>query len=285
MDISIKGNSGCQIKIANEADGVFLYKITRDPHYGRRLVCQAAKQQVASRRCFGRFYAPAILGTEQNEKGTCIKMEYVYSKDFIEYFDDAGFDEIHSFCDDLILFIEEELQRSPLVTVLPETFQNKFQEVRCRISANNMVAEAADPLIRCATKVFSSLNPLTIPVGICHGDLIFSNMLFTGKGYCLIDFLDSFIESPLIDLVKIRQDTFFHWSQHLAARRYDSIRLDLIYSKIDCALDSHFTKYGWYRDYYSVFQLMNLLRILPYVKDKPTLNLLINGIYIVLHEL
>ena len=56
-------------------------------------------------------------------------------------------------------------------------------------------------------RVFDALSDMLIPVGTCHGDLTFSNILFNGNNYYLIDFLDSFIESPLLDIVKLRQDT------------------------------------------------------------------------------
>ena len=55
---------------------------------------------------------------------------------------------------------------------------------------------------------------ISIPIGFCHGDLTFSNIMFAldDNQVGLIDFLDSFIETPLIDLVKLRQDTHFHWT-------------------------------------------------------------------------
>ncbi len=64
-----------------------------------------------------------------------------------------------------------------------------------------------------------------MPVGICHGDLTFSNMLFNGNNYYLIDFLDSFVESPLLDIVKLRQDSAYLWSQLMYIHDYDKIRL------------------------------------------------------------
>ena len=52
-------------------------------------------------------------------------------------------------------------------------------------------------------------------------------------------------------------------------KKYDSIRLRIILEKIDKEIDTYFSeKYQWYRDYYNIMQLINLLRILPYAHDK-----------------
>ena len=75
--------------------------------------------------------------------------------------------------------------------VTREEFEKKMKLIFTQIMAE------------CA-KVFEQLPiEIEIPMGKCHGDLTFSNILFNGNNYYLIDFLDSFIESPLLDLVKI----------------------------------------------------------------------------------
>lgn len=106
-----------------------------------------------------------------------------------------------------------------------------------------------------------------MPVGMCHGDLTFSNILFNGNNYYLIDFLDSFIEAPLADIVKLRQDTAWQWSPLMYTKPYDPIRLGLIFKKIDTALEEHFGHYEWYRAWYGPMQLMNFLRILQYGRE------------------
>ena len=45
---------------------------------------------------------------------------------------------------------------------------------------------------------------IEIPVGFCHGDFTFSNMIISENGdLCLIDFLHTFCESPLQDYAKV----------------------------------------------------------------------------------
>ena len=113
---------------------------------------------------------------------------------------------------------------------------------------------------------------ICIPVGVCHGDLTFSNILFNGNNYYLIDFLDSFIESPIMDMVKLRQDTAHLWSPLMYTGNYDSTRLNIICNKIDNELDKCFRKYDWYCKYYNIFQLLNFMRILQYAHDERVID-------------
>ena len=103
-----------------------------------------------------------------------------------------------------------------------------------------------------------------IPIGKCHGDLTLSNILFDGGENYLIDFLDSFIESPLIDIVKLRQDTAFYWSEKMYTNKYDSLRLHLILKILDERICIMASQFAWYDQYYHTFQLMNFWRIMQY---------------------
>ena len=133
---------------------------------------------------------------------------------------------------------------------------------------------------------FHSINSLQIPVGLCHGDLTFSNVLFNGNNYYLIDFLDSFVETPLQDIVKIRQDTRYYWSQLMYTKQYDAVRLRIVCDKIDSEIDSYFRgKYQWYADNYKTVQLMNILRILPYTHEERVVTYLKNILKELLHEI
>ncbi len=144
---------------------------------------------------------------------------------------------------------------------------------------------AISKIIEESQSFFDALTAMTIPVGRCHGDLTFSNILFNGNNYYLIDFLDSFIETPLQDIAKIRQDTAFRWSQLMYTKRYDSVRLSIICNKIDSELDAYFSnKYQWYAEHYKCLQLMNILRILPYSHEERVVDYLKNVLNSLLHE-
>ncbi|NJN76485.1 MAG: phosphotransferase [Synechococcaceae cyanobacterium RL_1_2] len=123
-----------------------------------------------------------------------------------------------------------------------------------------------------------NIPPFPLVSHCCHGDLTFSNMIFTrtGKIY-LIDFLDSFIESPLVDLVKLRQDTRFYWSltidTQLESHKVCKVKQVLTYmeQRFKAYLDrqpAHLQR--WY-DYLEIF---NLVRIMPYVKQEQEIQFL-----------
>lgn len=271
MEIQVKGHSGCQIDIVNDGNNLYIYKSTHDPKYINRLYLQAKKQQEACRRAYQHIRIPEIFEIDKTEDHLIIKMEYVYSKNYIDYFEDAGFDNISYFVKALKIFMNAEIEDSPLRKVNTQIVKDKFLDVcnKCQVNEFLKGDEEVEALLEKCSKVFEQLPiEIEIPMGKCHGDLTFSNILFNGNNYYLIDFLDSFIESPLLDLVKIRQDSQYEWSRLMYEGEVDLVRLSIISQKIDYEIDTYYSQYAWYREYYHVFQLMNFLRILQYAKDE-----------------
>jgi hypothetical protein len=154
---------------------------------------------------------------------------------------------------------------------------DKFKAVSGKIESNlifsgdNEIAE----ILKVSAKIFAELpEEMELPVGSCHGDLTFSNILFNGNNCYLIDFLDSFIETPLMDMVKIRQDSAYLWSTLMYEKSFDAPRLRMIAEKIDNQLVLEFQLFAWYNDFYDSFQLMNFLRILQYAHEEKVIGYL-----------
>lgn len=287
MEIEIKGHSGCQIDVVNEDGQLYVYKSTADSGYLQRLALQARKQQTAAGVEYQHIRVPKVYELQENAGTTIIKMQYVYSKNFIEFFEQAGFEQVDYLIGALEYFVEHEISKCQFQKVSPTVFQDKFAEIKGRCLSNPLYEGNEDILsiLYHSEQIFNSLSELTMPVGICHGDLTFSNILFNGNNYYLIDFLDSFIETPLQDIVKIRQDTKFRWSQLMYTKPYDATRLRIVCDKIDREIDQYFTrKYQWYTDNYRVMQLMNILRILPYAKEQKIIDYLKNVLKEILDE-
>lgn len=271
MELTIKGHSGCAIEVVRENRDLVVYKTTDDAKYAPRLVNQARKQQEAGKFEYQHIRVPAIFDVKQDSKGASIKMEYIYSKNFVEYFENAGFEQINYFIKALEYFLEREISASEMSNIPSSALLDKFADVKKRTLANKALVGDSDvvALLERSENVFSEIGDMYIPIGRCHGDLTFSNLLFNGNNYYLIDFLDSFIESPMLDIVKLRQDTAYRWSQLMYTKSFDSVRLRIVTEKIDKEIDDYFTdKYSWYRKYYKPLQLMNFLRIIQYAKDK-----------------
>ncbi len=277
MEFEVKGHSGCQIDVVREDGQLYVYKSSHDPKYLDRLILQAVKQQRAAIPELQHIRVPKIHAIDRKDNLVSVKMDYVYSKNFVEFFEHAGFEQVDYLVDALIMYLEREIKDSPL-TVVPRTIvTEKFADVKAKTYANETLAgdQEVEAIMDASQHVFDALTDMTIPIGSCHGDLTFSNILFNGNNYYLIDFLDSFIESPLLDIVKLRQDTAWMWSQLMYVHPCDTIRLRIAFGKIDAELDTYFaSRYQWYGRYYRPLQLMNFLRILQYAHEPAVIDYL-----------
>ena len=147
---------------------------------------------------------------------------------------------------------------------------------------------------------------LGLPIGCCHGDLTLSNVLIQRStnvtssravAHCdpapegdaaatgeeataaaaaapsealqlvLIDFLDSFVESPLADLAKLSQELVYGWTLREAPPTVDRTRIFLIYADISRHIEASCGELAWYRDFYRFFLVVNQLRVLQYTSS------------------
>lgn len=281
IDIEVKGHSGCQIDVVREGRELYVYKSSRDPKYLDRLNLQAEKQKAAAIPELQHIRVPKVHEIIRTDEVVSVKMDYVYSRNFVEFFEQAGFEQVNYLIEALIKYLELEIEQSRLTTVKREIVTEKFEDVKKKTLSNKYLESdiEIENILSESQKIFDELPDMLMPVGICHGDLTFSNILFNGNNYYLIDFLDSFIESPLLDIVKLRQDTAWLWSQLMYVHPFDTIRLRIAFNKIDNELDSYFRgKYEWYTRYYKPLQLMNFLRILQYAHEPKVIDYLKNTI-------
>ncbi len=281
MKLDVIGHSGCQIDVVREGRELFVYKSSRDPKYLNRLVLQAQKQQAAAVQELQHIRVPKVYEIRRSENLVSVKMDYVYSRNFVEFFEHAGFEQVNYLIEALIKYLELEIAQSPLATVKREVVTEKFDDVKKKTLANRHLVGDKEivAILERSRRLLDELPDMLMPMGLCHGDLTFSNVLFNGNNYYLIDFLDSFIESPLLDIVKLRQDTAWLWSQLMYVHPCDTIRLRIAFGKIDHELDCYFTsKYEWYTSYYRPLQLMNFLRILQYAHEPKVIVYLKNAI-------
>lgn len=288
MNIEVKGHSGCQIDVVSEGQDIYVYKSTADPKYLSRLLLQAEKQKAAGRIAYQHIRVPEVFDVLKEQGKTVIKMQYVYSKNFIEFFEQAGFEQIEYFIGALKYFLEYEIGKCRMEEVPSCVFQTKFEEVKGKTLVNPLCKDDNEirEILKHASTFWGNIESLRVPVGLCHGDLTFSNVLFNGNNYYLIDFLDSFVETPLQDIVKIRQDTCYYWSQLMYTKHYDAVRLRIVCDKIDREIDTFFReKYVWYAENYKILQLMNILRILPYAHEVRVVKHLKKILKELLHEI
>ncbi len=159
-----------------------------------------------------------------------------------------------------------ELAKSDVQAVAVAVFREKLES--CLVGCEHPAILAhADRMRRYLVECGDEIQ---VPIGPCHGDLTLSNVIFNPvDGVVLIDFLQTFLESPLQDLAKIRQDYEFGWS---CRKSNPSIKLK---AAIFCSsqppsalklMESMFPAASL------VFTALVLFRIVPYAKDEDTMN-------------
>jgi hypothetical protein len=266
--LKMEGRSGCKLEVQNRQGVFFVKKISRERSYNERLLKQAAKQNDFFRRNPSLvFKAPQVLSQSQSQEPlTWFEMPYLHGQKYSEFFERNSVQEIRLLASRYIDYFQQSLNASSIENVDGEVIHEKIRTLRHQLEFRAGVDQ--DLLIR-TIDYLNHIPSRTIPMRACHGDFTFSNMLFCEDGIYLVDFLDSFIESPLIDLVKFRQDSFFYWS--LLIENFPESRVGKIiqiFNFLDSQVFGALKKNESVQTWYTYLQVFNLLRILPYVSHK-----------------
>ena len=252
----LKGYSGCKILLIETPYRSFIRKVSSDRAYNERLLKQCKKQSMCgfgkTPQVFGSGYADGLFFFDmQYIRGTTLS-EYLlqvpamYLKRTVERIYSTAY---HGYSADIGNGVE-----------IQTAMRAKIESLRYLQGAHANLAEVFEYL--------DSLSWSGIGVGNCHGDMTLENIIVDSKGeFYMIDFLDSFAESPAVDIAKSLQDIFLRWSyRYRVLSVYEDIRLsdvcDVFLGLLGC--DTVLKK--------AVFDilLVNLLRIYPYIKDEKT---------------
>ena len=216
------------------------------------------------------FKTPKVFSYTSYDNVDVCCMEYIFGVDCISYFYLSDKYNLQNIVKNIISFIDKNLQNSEYKFVDKNIFYNKLKTINIDEYFKEKISSYIEKNI---------LESITLPIGNYHGDFTFTNMIFQNNQIYLIDFLDCFIDTPLQDIVKIRQETNFYWSilQHkqMINKNFNYNKICLCYSYMDKLIDLQFKKYDWYNKYYDLMQIFNLSRILPYNKSEYIKNKII----------
>lgn len=134
MKIEVIGNSGCKVEVVREDTKLFVLKSTEDPKYLGRLALQAEKQKAASDMHVPNIIVPKVYEITKSDAKTEVRMDYVYSQNYIDYFENAGVHEIDAFVEAMIAFVEQEIKQSPIDECSNEVLMTKFEEVAGKVA-------------------------------------------------------------------------------------------------------------------------------------------------------
>lgn len=269
--IKLIGYSNFKIEICNYDENYIIEKssILSEKY---RLNLQILKQKkFYENNILENIKIPKIISTiNKGDKFIC-RMEYIKNSDnFIDFLNRNNFIKIKILANKLIFIIESLINKCNYQFIKKNTINNKIKDIELNLK-NNIYTNKLN--IRFILDIISNkidyFCNIKIPIGISHGDLTLSNILIGYNNFdlYLIDFLDSFIETPLFDIIKIRQDTYYYWSLNLYKYKYDKNKIIILLNEIDKIINNYFKKYEWYTKLYKYFQIINLLRVLQYSKN------------------
>lgn len=238
----LKGHSGCHVFLCERGNTRFVKKVSANTAYVQRL-----KQQMLKQREFEhyRIKKPTVYDFGTEDDHFYFTMEYVNGVQLSTFLSRNTVRDVDPLIDQLLSFV-----RSNICDVTADCSAPISEKLRSISSTSSF------PIDR-YIQYCLAFDWSAIPTGYCHGDLSFENILVQQSDLYFIDFLDSFVETPYLDLSKLLLDILVLWSWRFEKRR-PIIKNAHIYDLVLSQLES--------REIEIVrrFLILNLLQILPY---------------------
>ena len=246
------GLSGCKLEILSDST---IRKYSSNENYNHRLTIQIDKQNLFSKYIFTNIDTPKII-QKYEDKLIYFDMEYIMGCDYYEYFSvtsSTGIQKIFNFLDEYFEFL------------IYNSHQYKEEVVKDKIK-NKLLSFKNEQYTSLIQFVLNYLNDINLDVkkSFCHGDLTISNILFHPKKIYLIDFLDSYLDTFLLDLVKLKQDLYYHWI--LEINKSKNLRIVQCFNIVWNYIETTYAKY-LNTDTFYILELVNFLRIEPYLTN------------------
>lgn len=257
-----KGLSGCKLSISS--DGSIVTKTSASLKYNERLVKQIEKQKAFKELPLNRIKCPSVLseGTD-NDLLKYFTMEYAGGKMYTYFLNYSSPSEVSFFISSIISYFESIKGTS--IEYTDEQFidlcTDKIKSIKEYLPNPEFIKYLENRILLCRN--------VRIPLSFCHGDLTLSNILFGKEELFFLDFLDSYIESWVLDLVKLKQDLFYLWSieRDLELSNFRAIQVSLkIWGEIE---KNYYEKTN--SEEFKILEVLNFLRIYPYIKKEEDL--------------
>ena len=244
------GLSGCKLELINDS---VIRKISQSTIYNTRFEKQIQKQQQFSTITLPNVMAPKILDVGYVDNLLYADMEYVDSKLFTEQF---LYTSVNRYTDTLMNYIDYTKHTTAMYT------SEDIKQLLCDKLAQLRPASRYTALIDYTIAYITASNVAPIEKNICHGDLTLSNILFADNDLYFIDFLDSYMESFIIDLVKLKQDLHYKWNTTILNNTSPQVETAL--NEMWGAIEHKYAAYI-HTELFYVLDVINYLRIEPYI--------------------
>ena len=242
----LSGNSGCDIQLLKNNNSIFVRKISGATSYNERLKYQVEKQINFSKIDNG-IFTPEVYDAGINSNGLYyFDMEYIHGNIFSDYIRHNDINSIKPISKKILKFLNRE-------TV--EKFDATKKIVKKIDSLPNIDKNTRSIIL--------NTNWSSTPKSFCHGDLTFENMIVSNGKLYLIDFLDSFVNTGLIDIGKLIFDIRYFWSHRNCDKKSQAIIRNIFFEK----LLSNLPVYIEHENKINCLVIMSIIRIIPYIPD------------------
>jgi len=250
----LKGQSLFKIELIKSPTGYIIKKSANNEEMAFRLHKQAHKQHLFHNLLINSplhhiIETPDIIGSDDNY----VIMKFCNGKSILDIFEKGDITILDELIEKLFSFIKWEIDQCTVDNV-NKILLNKLDKIDNKLVVN--------------CKEYLSKNEIVIPIGLSHGDLTLSNIIFSNK-IVLIDFLDSYLESPLQDIAKLLQEINLRWSLLMSNYDGDLTKINISYSYLKDKITTKIEEnYKVYLKEIKFIYLITLLRILPYIDNE-----------------
>lgn len=257
----INGRSGSKIELIKNDDLILLRKYSNSVMNNNRFLKQINKQRDSA------LLTPKIYNISINNDLYFCDMEYINGINYFNYFNYCKTNEVINFFDNKLSFLIDNIKNSISVEISQQDIINKINSVYKNIKIKDKIIDLAYNYLK------RNMPNTFILSGTCHGDLNFSNMKFHNNVIYFFDFLDSHIESPIIDIVKLRQDTKYYYTPFI--NNDSGYKIIQILNYIDGQIQKIINNNNL-NIWYNYLQVLNFFRILPYLSNRNEITFILN---------
>ena len=255
----LQGHSGCNVSLHSESSGErFVRKISPNAEYNNRLNLQMKKQEKFKS---SEIHVPDIIEYGYIEDLFYFDMEFIKGESLHEYISKNSSDNI-----------------SNIFSKIESYFKNYtvLEEKDCRDIIENKVNTTLEKISLKDRAEFEKYREFIvdnewskIPItAYCHGDMTFENIIVSKNSIYLIDFLDTYESSILLDASKMLQDVLYFWSWRNYQKKSISKNMYIL-DKLD-----NIELFIRNKEIIRALVVLDILRIIPYTKNENTRNYL-----------
>lgn len=254
---NLSGHSGCDVSLfTKECGESFVRKTSASIEYNTRLKNQCKKQKTFTSN---EILVPTVIKEGITKEGLFyFDMEFIRGSSLQECF-------LKNRLDNLI---------DPIRKIERFLFEKKSNRKDISFEIKEKCSILSLTIDKKYKKYFDYIESInwkdTTVDKFCHGDLTFENIIVSENKVYFIDFLDSFVNTSLLDCAKIQQDLLYFWSW----RNYN--RKPIIKNLFFLDRLGLFSGFEKNTKKINGLMILNMLRIIPYTEKESLKNYIDN---------